>query len=115
MSLNIIANTDILDIAKQFSEFITNEEKTAKSDMKSMIVLYQWIAMEYVLMRHSIFLNWLLEKHEKISYSMVRNDIVVVSRIMGYDQEDIYEYLEKSFKNLIWEWGYMAMLLGKTS
>lgn len=34
MSLNIIANTDILDIAKQFSEFITNEEKTAKSDMK---------------------------------------------------------------------------------
>ena len=44
---------------------------------------------------------------------MVRNDIVVVSRIMGYDQEDIYEYLEKSFKNLIWEWGYMALIVGE--
>jgi lysine-N-methylase len=32
--------------------------------------------------------------------------------MMGYDQEDICEYLEKSFENLIWDWGYLALLIG---
>ncbi|MFA9463067.1 MAG: hypothetical protein ACERKN_02135 [Velocimicrobium sp.] len=74
--------------------------------------MIQWIAMEYVMMRHSIFLWWILHEQEKLPYAVVRDYIVVISRMMGYDQEDIYEYLEKSFKNLIWEWGYLALLIG---
>jgi lysine-N-methylase len=83
-----------------------------ESDLESIVVMIQWIAMEYAIMRHSIFLSWLLDGQEKLSYTVVRNYIVVVSRMMGYDQDDIYEYLDKSFKNLIWEWGYLALLIG---
>ena len=83
-----------------------------ESDLKSMVVMIQWIAMEYAVIRHAIFLSWMFEKQEKLSYPMVRDYIVVISRMMGYDQEDIYEYLEKSFKNLVWEWGYLALLMG---
>ncbi|MGN6710491.1 flagellin lysine-N-methylase [Anaerocolumna jejuensis] len=84
-----------------------------ESDFESIVVMIQWIAMEYVIMRHSIFLSWLLDEQEKLSYTVVRNYIVVISRMMGYDQEDICEYLEKSFENLIWEWGYLALIIGE--
>lgn len=83
-----------------------------ESDLESIVVMIQWIAMEYALIRHSIFLTWLLDGQEQLSYTVVRNYIVVISRMMGYDQEDICEYLEKSFANLIWEWGYLALLIG---
>jgi lysine-N-methylase len=82
------------------------------SDLESIVVMVQWIAMEYAMMRHAIFLSWLLDEQETLSYTVVRNYIVVISRMMGYDQEDINEYLEKSFQNLIWEWGYFALLIG---
>ena len=84
-----------------------------ESDLESMVVMIQWIAMEYALMRHAIFLSWLVDEQKKLSYTVVRDYIVVISRMMGYDQEDIYEYLEKSFEDLIWEWGYLALLIGK--
>lgn len=84
-----------------------------ESDMESIVIMIQWIAMEYAIIRHSIFLSWLLDEQEKLSYTVVRNYIVVISRMMGYDQEDIYEYLDKSFENLIWEWGYLALLIGE--
>jgi len=83
-----------------------------ESDMESIMIMIQWIAMEYAIIRHSIYLSWLLDEQEKLSYTVVRNYIVVISRMMGYDQEDIYEYLDKSFENLIWEWGYLALLIG---
>ena len=28
-------------------------------------------------------------------------------------EADIYEYLENSFEELIWEWGYLALITGK--
>ena len=83
-----------------------------ESDLESMVVMMQWIAMEYTMMRHSIFLSWFLGDQKKLTYKAVRNYMVVISRMMGYDQEDIYEYLEKSFENIIWEWGYLALLIG---
>lgn len=83
-----------------------------ESDLKSMVVMTQWIAMEYAVMKHAIFLSWLIDGQEELSYMVVRDYMVVVSRMMGYDQEDIYEFLDKSFEHLIWEWGYMALIIG---
>ncbi len=101
---NLFRNYIVLDI---FTNSLIPE-----SDLKSMVAMFQWIAMEYAIMRHTIFLNWLLDQQEELSYKTVRNYIVVISRMMGYDQEDILEYLEKSFEKLIWEWGYLALLIG---
>ncbi|MFA9378721.1 MAG: flagellin lysine-N-methylase [Lachnotalea sp.] len=92
-------------------EIFTNS-LVPESDLESIVVMIQWIAIEYAMIRHSIFLSWLLDEQETLSYTVVRNYIVVISRMTGYDQEDIYEYLEKSFENLIWDWGYLALLIG---
>ncbi len=29
----------------------------------------------------------------------------------GYDEEDIYEYMENSFQDVIWEWSYLFLIL----
>ena len=31
----------------------------------------------------------------------------------GYENDDIYEYLENSFEAPIWDWGYFALIVGK--
>lgn len=82
------------------------------SELEDMIIMTQWIGMEYSVIRHAIFLYCLSHETTTISYETVRDTIVLFSRIMGYDQEDIYDYLENSFQELIWDWGYFALVVG---
>ena len=53
------------------------------------------------------------EPNAVLSYETVRNAIVVIFRMTGYETDDILEYLENSFEELIWEWGYLAMIVGR--
>ena len=76
--------------------------------------------------RHAVFLHWRLSQGEGsfceegistscrrgISYEDVRDYMVVVSRMTGYEEDDIYEYLENSFEHIIWDWGYFALICG---
>ena len=80
--------------------------------LDSVIIMTQWIAIEYVMIRHSIFLQWIVEGEDKLVYEMVRDKMVVLSRMTGYDVEDIEEYLANSFEDITWEWGYFALLVG---
>lgn len=97
-----------------------------EGNLEEMVVQVQWIAMEYVTIRHAVFLHWLLSQGEGsfceegistscrrgISYEDVRDYMVVVSRMTGYEEDDIYEYLENSFEHIIWDWGYFALICG---
>ena len=81
-------------------------------NLEDLIVAYQWIVIEYSVIKQSIFLKWLTQDSKGIDYATVRDYIVVMSRITGYDQVDIKEYLENSFESLLWEWGYLALVVG---
>ena len=97
-----------------------------EGNLEEMVVQVQWIAMEYAAIRHVVFLHWLLSQGEGnfceegistscrrgISYEDVRDYMVVVSRMTGYEEDDIYEYLENSFEHIIWDWGYFALICG---
>ncbi len=48
-----------------------------------------------------------------LPYETLRDYMVVISRMTGYEEEDIREYLENSFEELLWEWGYFALITGK--
>lgn len=103
------------------SEFFTNM-LIPDSDMESMVVMMQWISMEYVMIRQGLFLNWYenyvkcgnKEEMKRLKYDLIRNYIVIVSRMTGYDQEDIFEYMNNCFQSIIWEWGYMLLIVGKS-
>ena len=81
-------------------------------DIESMMVHFQWIAMEYSVIRHCVFLEWMRTGKGDIPYETVRDYMVVICRMTGYEEEDIYEYLENSFESLIWDWGYLALVVG---
>ena len=81
-------------------------------NLEELIIAYQWITLEYSVIKQGIFLKWLSQGEGDILYTIVRDYITVISRITGYDQEDIKEYLANSFEDVIWEWGYLALVVG---
>ncbi len=38
--------------------------------------------------------------------------LVIITRMTGYEEEDIRKYLTNGFEALIWDWGYFALILG---
>ena len=83
----------------------------SRRDPNSMQIHLQWIGMEYAAIRYAVFLAWLLSGREELHYKTVCDTIVILTRMTGYEDEDIYEYLENSFESLYWKWGYFAMIL----
>lgn len=81
--------------------------------LESMIIAFQWIAMEYAVIRQSIFLCFRAGDRQELSYETVRDYLVIITRMTGYEEEDIYEYLENSFESVLWEWGYLALIIGQ--
>lgn len=90
-----------------FSDLVMPE-----GDLEQMITQLQWIAMGFVAIRQSLFLKWLQEDCGELSFETVRDYMVVISRMTGYDEEDVREYLENSFETLLWDWGYFALIVG---
>ena len=55
------------------------------------------------------------EKYKELNPEKYQDTIEKVIRkgsTPGYDEEDIYEYLENSFEELVWDWGYLALVVG---
>ena len=82
--------------------------------LEDMVISFQWITLEYSVIKQAIFLKWLAEGEKTVTYEMVKCYITVISRVTGYDQSDIKEYLENSFESIIWEWGYLALIVGNS-
>lgn len=78
-------------------------------DVEYVTVKLQWIALEYAAIRHAAFLCW--HREGALSYETMRSCMVILSRMLGYEDEDIWEYLENSFERLIWDWGYFALVV----
>lgn len=88
----------------------------AADDLEHMVLQMQWIAIAYTAIRQSLFLKWSLDADgipadTVLGYETVRDYMVVISRMTGYEDEDIREYLENSFAELIWDWGYFALII----
>lgn len=81
-------------------------------DLEALLLHLEWIVLTYTVIRHSLFLVWLEDK-QPLSYEAVRNYIVILNRMTGYNEEDVFEYLENSFEDPLWDWGYFALILGR--
>lgn len=82
------------------------------SGFRDLLVFFQWIAMEYALVRQAAFLDWYGRGGGVIPWERLRDRTAVLSRMTGYNREDIYEYLGNCFDPIVWEWGYLALLVG---
>lgn len=95
-----------------FSDLILPETASTKKIIEHMIIKMQWIMIEYTAIRQSLFLWYSHNANSPFTYETIREHIVIISRMTGYDDDDIREYLENSFANLIWDWGYAALIMG---
>ena len=94
-----------------FSDLISPEAASTKKIIEHMIIKMQWIMIEYTAIRQSLFLWYSHNANSSLTYETIREHIVIISRMTGYD-DDIREYLENSFAKLIWDWGYAALIMG---
>lgn len=95
-----------------FSDLISPEASSTKKIIEHMIIKMQWIMIEYTAIRQSLFLWYSHNANSPLTYATIREHIVIISRMTGYDDDDIREYLENSFAKLIWDWGYAALIMG---
>lgn len=126
-----------------FRNFLANEVFSdlfmPDDNLEDMLLHMEWIAMTYATIRHSLFLSRLdmnsysqnlsMDSYVKSGtapnaaytnkiipdYESLRQHMVILSRMTGYENDDIYEYLENSFESPIWDWGYFALIVGKAN
>jgi len=114
-------------VSKIFSNCISD-------DIDEMIMSFQLVITEYVMVRYSTFLIGLKNEivcndsqlicenndaspeqshsvKKKIHYSDIRDYIVIYTRIIGYNADGIREFWEDSFDEAVWEFGYMLFLI----
>ncbi len=81
-------------------------------DLRDMVLQFEWMMMEYAAILQGLFLKWISAEEHTLSYENVREMIVLISRLTGYDAADIEEYLTNSFESAVWDFGYADFLLG---
>ncbi len=74
-----------------------------------MMIAFQWIGIVYVSIRQALYLSWKLTG--EISYKKLKQTIVILSRMTGYQPDDIEYFMKKNFDRPLWEWGYMALII----
>ena len=78
-------------------------------DMADMILSFQLIILEYLLVRYAVFLNYCIND-EKIKNEEVKDYIVIFSRIIGNNAEAVLEFLSDGFEDPILEMGYLCFI-----
>lgn len=80
------------------------------TSLSLMCLKLEWIAMEYGVLRAMAFLQWQISK--ELTNENMRTIVVLTFRMMGYNEEDIEEYMTEHFASSQWEWGYYALVVG---
>ena len=81
--------------------------------LSHMLMRLEWTTLQYTAIRHSLYLQYQAQDTPALSYETVRESIVILTRMTGYEEEDIISYLESSFEALLWDFGYPALIVGQ--
>ena len=106
---------NIRRIFKEFKDFLEKcivskiFSNCISDDMEDMILSFQLIILEYLLVRYSVFLNYCIND-EKIKREELKNYIVNFSRVIGNNAEAVLEFLNDGFEEIILEMGYLCFI-----
>lgn len=79
-------------------------------DIEEMIISFQMIILEYLLVRYAVFLKYSMDQSKKINIEDIKDYIMVFSRIIGNNSEAVTEFLEDGFGGEILEIGYLCFI-----
>ena len=79
-------------------------------DLEEMIMSFEIIILEYLFIRHAVFLNYSINEKKEISIEALKDCIVIFSRIIGNNSEAVMEFLLDIFESEILEFDYIYSL-----
>ena len=79
------------------------------NDIEDMIISYQMIVLDYLLVRYALFLKYCMNE-EKLNIKDIKDCIVAFSRIIGNNTEAVKDFLEDGFGDVILEMGYLCFI-----
>lgn len=104
------------NLFEQYDEFIENWivsdilSSCISNNIEDVIISFQLIILEYLLVRYAAFLKYYINKNKKIELQNVKDYIVVFSRIIGNNTEAVVEFLRDGFEDPVLEIGYLRFI-----
>lgn len=72
------------------------------------LVKLEWMAMEYAVLSQALFLQ---QRKGELTDKKIQKSVCVVFRMMGYADDDIWQYMDNCFDSVIWPWEYYSLLV----
>ena len=79
-------------------------------DIEEITISFQMIILEYLLMRHAVFLKYCKSKDSEIDIRDIKDYIVVFSRVIGNNIEAAMEFIKDGFDDYLLEIGYLCFI-----
>jgi hypothetical protein len=105
---------DYKSLFEQYNDFVENciiskiFSNCISDDIEEMIISFQMIILEYLLLRYSLFLKYCMEN--KIDEEDIKNYTVAFSRIIGNNTDAMIEFIRDGFEDDILEIGYLCFI-----
>lgn len=115
---NIFKNwRDFKDLFKEYDNLIENcivskvLSSCVSDDLEEMTISFEIIILEYLLMRHALFLRYCINIEKEINIQDIKDYIVIFSRIIGNNSDAVIEFLLDIFESEILEFDYISSLI----
>lgn len=108
---------EVKDLFKEYDPLMENCIVTKvlssciSDDLEEIIIALEMIILEYLFIRHAVFLNYCINENKEISIEDLKDYIVIFSRIIGNNSDAVMEFLLDIFENEILDFDYISSLV----
>lgn len=108
---------EVKDLFKEYDNLMENciVSKVLSScisdDLEEIIISLEMIILEYLFIRHAVFLNYCINENKEISIEDLKDYIVIFSRIIGNNSDAVMEFLLDTFEDEILDFDYISSLV----
>lgn len=81
----------------------------SECNIESMLIKVQWIILEYIAANQALYLR--RQNDRELSYEEIRETVAIMSRITGYNENEIRQFLNTEFEALIWPLDYAFLVV----
>ncbi len=79
-------------------------------DLEEIIISLEMIILEYLFIRHAVFLRYCINIEKEINTQDIKDYIVIFSRIIGNNSDAVMEFLIDTFEDDILDFNYICSL-----
>ena len=79
-------------------------------DLEEIIISFEIIILEYLFIRHTVFLRYCINEKEDINIQDIKDYIVIFSRIIENNCDAVIEFLLDIFESEILDFEYISSL-----